>query len=196
MRDAINFPLPESKRMLSKHPVQIGSCLYSTRVKLGIAFIVFVILTPTLRQLPRTLSALRALPQADDISQYERRFTEVKQFLLPNQIVSYRDEFDKLSKQCDAFVLAQYSLAPTVLVALNSKCKCSNEESSHRSRLVLDNSHDPRKEPYLLRLFPKTYFQAHNNSPSIARGRFSGADDVILLDDFGLPVELYARGDR
>jgi hypothetical protein len=196
MRDAINFPLPESKRMLSKHPVQIGSCLYSTRVNLGIALIVFVILAPTLRQLPSTLSALRALPQADDISQYERRFTEVKQFLPPNQIVSYRDEFDKLSKQCDAFVLAQYSLAPTVLVALNSKCRCSNEVSSYRSRLVLDNSHDPRKEPYLLRLFPETYFPAHNNPPSIARDRISGADDVILLDDFGIPVELYARGNR
>lgn len=172
---------------------------YATRVKLGIAFIVLVILTSTLRQLTPTLSAFRALRQTDDISQYERRFTEVKRFLPPNQIVSYRDEFAKFSRNCDAFVLAQYSVTPTVLAVLDSQCgyiKNTEKVSSHRSRLVLDNSHDPQHEPYLLRLFPDTYFQPHNNSSSFAGGNLSRADQIVLLNDFGLGVRLYAQGDK
>lgn len=172
------------------------SCRYSTRVNLGIALIVLVILTSTLRQLTSTASSLRALPQTDDISQYERRFTEVRHLLPPNQLVAYRDEFDKFAHQCDAFVLAQYSLAPTVLVALDSKCRSSDEVSSRSARLVLDNSHDPRDERYLMRLFPSPYFQPHNNPGSHGGGRLSAADDIVLLNDFGLGVRLYARGGK
>jgi len=172
---------------------------YATRVKLGMAFIVLVILASTLRQLTSTLSSFRALPLTDDISLYEQRFNEVKHFLPPNQIVSYSDEFAKTAKNCNAFVLAQYSLAPTILAVLDSKCgyiSNSGEVSSHRSRLVLDNSHDPRHEPYLLRLFPSTYFQPDNNPISIAGGNFFHADQIVLLHDFGLGVRLYARGGK
>jgi hypothetical protein len=197
MRDAINSSLPASNWLISKPGKPIGeSCGYSTRVKLGIAFIVFVILTPTLRQLPYTLSAFRALPQTDDISQYERRFTDVKHFLPPDQPVSYRDEFDKFSEQCKAFFLAQYSLAPTVLVALDSKCRSSDEVSAHRARLVLDNFHDPRNEPYLLRLFPNTDFPPHNNLVSLHGGRLAGTDDIVLLHDVDLEERLHARIDK
>jgi hypothetical protein len=171
-------------------------CRYSTRVNLGLAVIVLVILTSTLRQLSSTLSSFRALPQTDDISQYERRFTAVRHLLPPNQLVAYSDEFDKLTSQCAAFVLAQYSLAPTVLVALDSKCRSSGEVSSHRARLVLENFHDPRNERYLLRLFPSTYFQPNNNPGSHGGGRLSGADGIVLLSDSGLGVRLYARGDK
>jgi hypothetical protein len=167
------------------------SCRYSTRVKLGIALIVLAILKPTIRQLPSTLSALRGLPQTDDISQYERRFTEVKQFLAPNQIVAYRDDFDKVSEQCRAFYLAQYSVAPTVLVALDSKCDSSDEASALRSRFVLDNFHDSVNEPYLLRLFSDTGVPPYNSPVHVGGGQLS---DMALLKDFGLGIKLYSRG--
>jgi hypothetical protein len=197
MCDQISFSLPETKRMMSKLVVQIEySCRYSTRVKLGISLIVFVILTPTIRQLRYTLSAFRSLPQTDDISQYERRFTEVKQFLPPDQFVSYRDEFDKISEQCKAFYLAQYSLAPTVLVALDSRCSSSDEATALRSRFVLDNFHDPRREPYLLRLFSDTGVPPNKNPAPVGVGQLSGAEHMVLLNDFGLEVKLYSRGDK
>jgi hypothetical protein len=169
---------------------------YSTRVKLGIALLVLVILTPTLRQLPYTLSAFRALPQTDDISQYERRFTGVKQFLPPDRPVSYRDEFDKIAEQCRPFYLAQYSLAPTVLVALDSKCDSSDEASALRSRFVLDNFHDARNEPYLLHLFSDTGVPPNNNPVPASGGQIFGAEHMVLLKDFGHGVEIYSRGEK
>lgn len=169
---------------------------YSTRVKLGLALIVFVILTSTLRQLTSTLSSFRALPQTDDISQYERRFTAVKHSLPPNQIISYSDEYAEFPGQCNAFILARYSLAPTVLDAPDSYCHITDagQVSSQRSGLILYNSHDPRHEPYLLHLFPDTYFRPRNNPVSFAGGHLSDAAQVVLVKDFGLGVRLYARG--
>jgi hypothetical protein len=197
MSDEINFSLSESERKVLEPELQISNSFdYSTRVKLGIALIVLVILTSSLRQLRSTLSSFRALPQTDDISVYERRFTDVKQFLPPNQFVAYGDEFDKLSKQCDAFVLAQYAFAPTVLVALDSKCRSSGEVLAHSSRLVLYNSHDPRSDPYLLRLFPNNHFPLHDNPDLFGEGRLSGSEDMVLLKDFGLGVRLYSRTDK
>jgi hypothetical protein len=167
---------------------------YSGRVRLGIGFFVLVILTPTLRQLPNTLSSFRALPQTDDISQYERRFTGVKQLLPPDQFVSYRDDFGKISEQ--AFSLAQYTLAPTVLVACDSKCSSSDKATALRSRFVLDNFHEPRNEPYLLRLFSDTGVPPYKNSASADRDQSSGEEHLVLLKDFGLGVKLYARRDK
>jgi len=172
---------------------------YATRIKLGLALIVLVILVPSLRQLTSTLASFRALPATDDISEYEQRFAEVKHFLPTDQIVSYSDEFARNSQKCNAFVLAQYSLAPTVLAVLDSQCghiEGTGEVSSHRSRLILDNSHDPQHEPYLLRLFPNTYFQPPNNPVSSIEGHLSRSDQPALFKDFGLGVRLYARGDR
>ena len=182
---------------MSKLRPQIDySCGYSTRVKLAIAFMALVLVLPTIREVPRTLSAMRALPQTDDISQYERRFTGVKQFLPSDQPVSYRDDFDKISEQCKPFYLAQYSLAPTVLVALDAKCDSSDEASARRSRLVLDNFHDAGSEPYLLRLFADTGVPPNNN-PAHAGGRpLSGPARAVLLKDFGLGVKLYSRGNK
>jgi hypothetical protein len=182
---------------MSKLVVHIeDSCLYSTRVKLGIAFIVLVVLAPTVRQLPYTLSTFRAPPQSDDISQYERRFTGVKQFLPSDQLVGYRDDFDKVSEQCKAFYLAQYSLAPAVLVALDSKCSSSDEASALRSRFLMDNFHDPRNEPYLLHLFSDTGVPPNNNPVHISGRQLSGAEHLVLLKDFGLGVKLYSRSDK
>ncbi len=172
---------------------------YSCRVKLGMTFIVIVILVSSSRQLSSTLSAFRHLPQTDDISQYERRFDKARQFLPTSRVVSYSDEFAPFLLQCNAFVLAQYSLAPTVLAVEDSQCghmKTSSEISSHKSQLVLDNFHNPRQEPYLLHLFPDTYFQPHKGSPSLAGGQTSRADQVVLLQDFGLGVRLYTRGEE
>ena len=172
---------------------------YSCRVKLGMTFIVVVILVTSSRQLSSTLSAFRYLPQTDDISQYEHRFDKARQFLPTNQVVSYGDEFAPFLLQCNAFVLAQYSLAPTVLAVMDSQCghmRTSSEISSHRSQLVLDNFHNPRQEPYLLRLFPNTYFQPREGSSSFPGGRTSRADQVVLLQDFGFGVRLYTRGDK
>ena len=193
--DQTRFSLTGTEWMMSELELHIkGSFRYSGRVRLGIALLVLVILTPTLRQLPNTLSSFRALPQTDDISQYERRFTAVKQLLPPDQFVSYRDDFDKLSER--AFVLAQYSLAPTVLVAYDSKCSSSDEATALGSRFVLDNFHDPRNEPYLLRLFSDTGVPPNNNPVHVSRDQLSGAEHLVLLKDFGLGVKLYSRRDK
>lgn len=171
---------------------------YLTRIKLGITVIVVVALKSNLWQLKGTLASFRAAPQVDDISQYERRFTQVKHFLSPDQLVSYRDEFANVAGQCNTFVLAQYSLAPTVLDPMDPGCDVSvtGETSSHEPRLVLGNSLDPEHDPYLLHLFPSSYFQPRNNEVSLAGGRLSRADRLVFLNDVGLGVRLYTRGDK
>ena len=172
------------------------SLRYSGRVRLGIALFVLVILPTTLRQLPKVLSSFRALPPIDDISQYERRFGGVRQLLPPDQVVWYRDDFDKISEQCNAFYLAQYSLAPTVLVAFNSKCASSDEASALGSRFVLDNFHDARNEPYLVSLFSTTGVPPNNNPAHVGERQLPGAEHMVLVKDFGLGVKLYSRGNK
>jgi hypothetical protein len=169
---------------------------YSGRVRLGIALFVLVILPTTLRQLPKILSAFRALPPIDDISQYERRFGGVKQLLPPDQVVWYRDDFDKISEQCEALELAQYSLAPTVLVGFNSKCDSSDETSALGSRFVLDNFHDARIEPYIVSLFSSIGVPPNNNPAHGVGRQLPGAEHIVLVKDFGLGVKLYSRGDK
>jgi hypothetical protein len=197
MRHSITFPLAGFKPITSTPEVRVGiSCRYSTRVKLGITLIVLVILNSNLRQLRSTVSSFGALAQIDDISQYEQRFIGVKQFLPANQFVAYRDEFDKVSQQCDAFFLAQYALAPTVLVAFDSECRSSDQVVARKSRLVLDNFHDPRNEPYLLRLFPSNYFQPQFHPASTGRDQLYDADDVVLFDEPDLGLKLYGTGHK
>ena len=137
---------------------------YSTRVKVGIALLSLVILNSTLRQSFSTLFHSQNLSQTHYISQYERRFTEVKRFLPPDQIIFYIDDFDESSDQCDAFLLTQYSLTPTVLAAFDSKCGSAAILSSHNSRLVLENFHDPQNDPYLLSLLPSNYFESQTRN--------------------------------
>jgi hypothetical protein len=169
---------------------------YSTRVKLGVAVITLMILTSTLRQLKSTLSAFSALPKLDDISQYEKRFDKARDFLPQNQIVHYNDEFARFLGQCQAFVLAQYSSAPTVLHYLDSKCghmNSASEVSSLSSRLILENYHTPGNEPYLLRLFPKTFFESLNSTDALSGNQIPRGDNAILLKDFGFGVRLCIR---
>jgi hypothetical protein len=163
---------------------------YSTRIKLGMSLIVFLTLAPALRQLRSTLSSFHTLPRTDDISLYEQRFTEVTSFLPPNQIVSYRGE-------CDAFVLTQYSLAPTVLGPLacpGGHLTDAGTSARHKSRLILDNSLDPHDEPYLVDLFPDTFRSLHNNAVSLTEGDESSSDQMVFLNDFGHGVRTYAHG--
>ncbi len=171
---------------------------YSTRVKLGIALIVFVALVPNLWRLKNSISSFHKLPQTDYISQYERRLTGVAYLLPPDQIVAYIDDFIKFpDARCYAFVLAQYSLAPTVLATLDSPCgyiRNTKQVSSRMSRLVLENTHDPRTEPYLLYVFPKEYFEPNSDIIYSTRDTLSHLDQLILLKDFGTGVRLYARG--
>ena len=165
---------------------------YSTRVKMGMALVSLVILNSTLRQSVSTLFHSQNLGQTHYISQYERRFEEVKRFLPPNQIVFYIDDFDESPDQCDAFYLAQYSLTPTVLAAFDSKCKSAAVLSSHNSRLVLENFHDPQNAPYLFSLFPSKYFEDQTRND-----RFKPANvHRVLLRDFGHGVRLYTLVDE
>lgn len=182
----------------SSSKVQVMNVPFSTRVRLGIGLIALVAVASTLRQLQST-SSFHSLRQTDDVSQYEQRFTEVRHSLPFDQIVAYRDEFAPFSRQCNAFVLAQYSVAPTVLAVLDSQCGHMNdtgEVSSRRSGLLLENFHDFRNEPYLLRLFPTTYFQPDQNSAPVVKAQGARAAQMVLLNDFGLGVRLYARGDK
>ncbi|MGB9434243.1 MAG: hypothetical protein WBQ89_18505 [Candidatus Acidiferrum sp.] len=165
---------------------------YSTRVKMGVVLLSLVILNSTLRQSVSTLFHSQNLLQTHYISQYERRFAEVKRFLPPNQIVFYIDDFDESLDQCDAFYLTQYSLTPTVLAAFDSNCGSAEILSSHNSRLVLENFHDPQNDPYLLSLLPSNYFEAQ---PRNDRFKFASVHRV-LLRDFGHGVRLYTVLDK
>jgi len=169
----------------------------SIRARLGISLIVLVTLASAFRQL-RSTNPFRDLPQTDDISQYEQRFTEARQYLPPNQIVSYRDEFAPFSRQCNAFVLAQYSVAPTVLAVLDSPCGHMNgagEVSSDQPAFLLENFHDLQSQPYLLRLFPSTYFHTQED-PAPVSSHTVRAAEMVLFHDFGLGVRLYTRGEK
>jgi hypothetical protein len=165
---------------------------YSTRVKMGVVLLSLVILNSTLRQSVSTLFHSQNLLQTHYISQYERRFTEVKRFLPPDQTVFYIDDFDESADLCDAFLLTQYSLTPTVLAAFDSKCGSAAIPSSHNSRLLLENFHDPRNDPYLLSLLPSNYFEDQTRND-----RFKLASvHRVLLRDFGHGVRLYTVLDK
>ena len=172
---------------------------YFARIKLGMALIVFLALVPALWQVMSALSSFRTLPQTDPISQYEKRFTGVADVLPANQIVFYRDDLDKSAELlggCVALELAQYSLAPTVLDVLDSRCDHltgDDKPSARKSGLVLENVHDPQGEPYLLDLFPITSLQPHTNRVSSTEGEESSADQIVPLKDFGHGVRLWPR---
>ena len=167
---------------------------YSLRVKMGIALLALVPLQTTLQDFTISLSSFRSLPQVDNISRYEQRFAEVRRDLPPNQIVFYIDDFDEHHlKQCDAFTLAQYSVAPTVLAAFDSKCRTSAVLSAPNSRLVLTNFHDEQNEPYLLDLFPSDYFKGRAGKDPF---RFVSSYRLVLVRDFGRGVRLYMLQDK
>jgi hypothetical protein len=169
---------------------------YSTRVKVCMALLVFATLGPNLRKLPSSFSFLRAAPNTNDISRYEQRFSDVKHYLPRNQVVPYGDEFAAFPGECNAFILAQYALAPTVLDARGSECApltIDGRKSAEQSPIMLLNWHDPQDEPYLVRLFPSSYFQARNHTGLGDEGDPSKADQMVLIRDFGNGVQLYAR---
>jgi hypothetical protein len=174
---------------------------YSPRIKLGMALIVFLTLVPAIWQAMSALSSFHTLPRTDAISQYEKRFRGVADVLPANQIVFYRDDLDKSVQhfgRCRALELAQYSLAPTVLDVLDSRCDHltgDDKPSARKSGLVLENVLDPQGEPYLLDLFPITFLQPRSNRSSSTKGGESGADQIVPLKDFGHGVRLWPRRD-
>jgi|SRR5580658_1053785 hypothetical protein len=172
---------------------------YSTRVKLGVACLVFVTLAPTLRKLASSFSFMRAASSTNDISLYEGRFSDVKHYMPPNQVVPYGDEFAAFPGECNAFILAQYALAPTVLDARGSECApltADGRKSAGVSPIVLLNLHDPQDDPYLVSLFPSSYFQARNHADLVDPGDLPKADQMVLIRDFGHGVQLRRREDK
>lgn len=164
------------------------------RTQLGIVLIVGLILTISIRHLYFAIARLRSLPPKSYVSRYEQRFSDVKSFLRPNQIVIYTDDFTSSSEECDAFVLAQYSIAPTILATPHSPCGhlSDNTPGLFESGLLLENLHDPKTEPYLQFLFPQTFRTGSRLSASVDR-EFSHGEHLVLLKDSGLGVKLYAR---
>jgi hypothetical protein len=165
-----------------------------TRARLGIVFIVGVVLAISARQLYSAITHLRALPPTSYASQYEQRFSEVKRSLQRAQIVSYKDDFI-MPEECGAFVLAQYSVAPVILATQHSICGHLSDKTpglSLRSELLLENLHDPRIEPYLPHLFPQR-FGLWTQLRASANRESSPGEQVVLLKDFGQGVKLYAR---
>jgi hypothetical protein len=172
---------------------------YSTRVKVCMALLVLATLGPNLRKLPSSFSFLRAAPKTNDISLYERRFSDVKHYLPRNQVIPYADEFAAIPGECNAFILAQYALAPTVLDARGSECApltADGRKSAEQSPLILLNWHDPQNDPYLISLFPSSYFQARSHTGLGDEGDPSKAGQTVLLRDFGHGVQLRRREDK
>lgn len=116
--------------------------------------------------------------------------------MLAEKAVPYCEDLATVQAQCNAFVLTQYSLAPVVLAVQNSQCGeigVLGSESALQSKFLLENSHDPKIEPYLLRLFPQANFESANHARAVAEcdpGR------LVLQQDFGRGVKLYARETR
>jgi len=165
---------------------------YSLRVKFGIALLVLVVLNSSVRESIATLHSSRDFGQTHFIPQYEARFEELHHSLSANQIVFYVDDFDESSDQCDAFYMAQYALAPTVLVAFDSNCGCAAKSSMGRPRLVVENLHDPRNDPYLLHLFPGKYFEPQ---PRNQRFRIASRQHTQVRD-FGHGLRVYALSEK
>jgi hypothetical protein len=162
---------------------------YFARVRIGIAILLFVVLNSAVRESISTLFRSRNLGQTHYISQYEERFADLHRFLPANQTAFYIDDFDESSDQCDAFYLAQYSLAPAVLVAVDSKCGCSGRSSTQTPSLVVENLHDPENDPYLLHLFPTEYFDAHPRKDQFQLASVRS----VSVRDFGHGLRLYAE---
>jgi hypothetical protein len=95
---------------------------YPVRARLGIVVVIAVILTTSLRQLHSAIMHSHVPPQMSYVSRYEQRFSKVKSFLRPAQIVAYEDDFTMSPEKYNAFVLAQYSLAPAILAIQHSRC--------------------------------------------------------------------------
>jgi hypothetical protein len=160
------------------------------RIRIGVMLIVVFSLYSTVRPL---LSVIHSLSPMADVFKYETRFDQVKKYLPPDQIVGYSDNFtSQPEKECAAFVLAQYSLAPVALETMCSKCGYvakTSQVSARWSGLFLENLNDSKAEPYLLDLFPIEYFQS--NSLASARDLAYPSNQIYLVQDFGHGVRLY-----
>lgn len=165
---------------------------YFVRVEMGIGLLALVVLNSAIRELISTLFRSRDLRQTHYIAQYEQRFAELHHFLPPNQTIFYVDDFNKSSDQCDAFYLAQYSLAPTVLVAFNSQCGSPTMPPSHDSRLLVENFHDTQGDSYLVRFFPIQYFATSPPTDQLILASMH----PVLLRDFGHGLRLYSLSDK
>lgn len=163
----------------------------SSRARIGAALITVFSLYSTARPL---LLEAHFWSQRQNILKYEERFDQVKKYLPPNQIVGYSDNFaSQPEKECNAFALAQYSLAPVALETICSQCGYvakTSQVSARWSGLFLENLNNPKTDPYLVNLMPAQYFQS-NTPASDETNLLYPSNQVYLVRDFGNGVRLY-----
>lgn len=161
----------------------------AARVRFGVALIVVFSLFSTARPL---LITAHWSSQRDNVFRYETRFDQVKKYLPQDQIVGYSDNFtSQPEKECAAFVLAQYSLAPVALETMCSQCGYvakTRQVSARWSGLFLENLNNPKADPYLLELLPG-YFQSNTLAPD--PNLLYPSNQIYLVQDFGNGVRLY-----
>jgi hypothetical protein len=186
-------------RSLSGAGVSIFEVLYASRVRLGVALIALLSVYSTARALESALLSIRWFA-GDNIIKYESRFAQLEKYLPPDGIVGYSDDFtSQPGKECNAFVLAQYSLAPSVLETVCSQCGYvakTKQASAYWSGLLLLNLHNPKTDPYLLNLIPPKYFETQSNRMTLTPSQLFPTNQIWLVRDFGDGVRLYEFEDK
>jgi hypothetical protein len=172
-------------------PLNLGD--KACRVRFGVALIVILSIWSTVRPMEPMFSTSDLFPQEDSVFKYETRFDQVKKYLPADQIIGYSDDFlSRTQNAADAWVLARYALAPSVLQ--RGYVPKTKQISAHWSGLLLENLHDPKADPYLLSLFPSKYFESQSNAP--APNWLFPTNRLSLIRDFGHGVRLYKLEDR
>lgn len=167
---------------------------YSSRVKLGIILIIFVIISSNVRMLVSTATSDLTFIGNDGISLYEKRFEDLRNFLPPHGAVGYIDDCEgSLGLRNIVYRLTQYILSPIVLInAKFSSSFYSQEILSQQSKLFIVNLLDPSHEPYLTSLLQEGRCAISNFDDSVTSHKISTSGNFILLKDFGNGIRLYS----
>ncbi len=167
---------------------------YPIRTKLTVLLLVTILLTANIRQLLETLRGGYPVTGNDEISLYEKRFDGLRKILPPHGVVTYLDDSKSGRDDFKAYYLAQYALSPIVLLDPKFATTFYSKQMLVQNRkFIIENVHDPIREPYLTRLLPGQ-FAAAKSHESVGTGKASGDGHSVLLKDFGNGVSLYQDG--
>ena len=166
---------------------------YAARVKLGITCLVVALIAANVRQLVNAIKLPLPPFGADEISLYEKRFEGLRPSLPPRGVVTYVDDCGGEKEVFKAYMVSQYALSPVVLFYAPFSARFYSSEMIHQKReFVIQNSHDPGREPYLVRLLPNQFPSINVRNPIQAPNQKPVIDEhLVLVKDLGNGVQLY-----
>ena len=167
---------------------------YPTRTKLTVLLLSVILLAANIRQFVETLRAGYPSLGTDEISLYDKRFEPLRKILPSHGVITYLDDSEPGRDDFKAYYLAQYALSPTVLLDPKFPTTFYSKQMLVRDRkFIIENVHDPIREPYLTRLLPGQFATAKSHD-SVITGKASGDGHSVLLKDFGNGVYLFQDG--